>query len=188
MTLRLFAAVVPSEAVLEHLAALVEPRRDADDNLRWVRRENWHLTLAFFGDVPDGRLDPLQEALGAISGAPLTVTLDGSGAFPNPAAARVLYHAVSTGSDGLTTLSRSIRTAADRATVPSDNAKQVPHLTLARTRRTTDVTRWLRVVESFPAQSFDVTAFTLFQSELRPSGPVYRALHTVPLGPRPRTE
>src|SRR4029078_4186307 len=92
MTLRLFAAVVPPEAVLEHLAALVEPRRDADDNLRWVRRENWHLTLAFFGVVPDGRLDPLQEALGAISGAPLTVTLDGSGALSHPAPGPGLSH------------------------------------------------------------------------------------------------
>ena len=64
MTLRLFAAVEPPAAVLDALDVFVEPRRAADPNLRWVSRVNWHLTLAFFGDVPDARLDPLQQEIG----------------------------------------------------------------------------------------------------------------------------
>lgn len=188
MTMRLFAAVQPPAAVLDVLDVFVEPRRDADPNLRWVSRDNWHLTLAFFGDVPDERLDVLQQALHAVRGLPFTVTLDGAGTFPNPAAAKVLYRAVSTGAGDLGALSRRVRTAADRVAVPSDNATHVPHLTLARTRRPADVTRWLRIVDSFPAQSFTATDFTLIASDLRPSGPVYRTLHAVSLAPRPQSE
>ena len=185
MTLRLFAAVVPPADLLDTLDVFVEPRRHADDNLRWVRRNNWHLTLAFFGEVPDDRIEPLHHALDAVTGSPFTLTLDGAGTFPHPSAARVLYRAISTGVDELSRLRRRVRTAAERVGVPSDSADHRPHLTLARTRRPAPLTRWLTIVDSFPAQSFTVDGFALIQSDLHPSGPAYRALHTVALGARP---
>ena len=78
MTVRLFAAVIPPAPVSDALEVFVEPRRYADPELRWTRRDNWHLTLAFFGDVPDNRLDPLVEALDAVRGQPFRVVLDGA--------------------------------------------------------------------------------------------------------------
>jgi len=188
MTMRLFAAVVPPPSVLSELDALVDPRRDADRNLRWVLPESWHLTLAFFGDVPDDRVELLQQVLDAVRGAPFTVTLGGAGTFPNPVAARVLYQAVTDGGDDFAALGRRVRTAADRVGVPSDNAKHIPHLTLARTRRPADLTRWLRIVESFPAQSFSAESFSLIHSDLRPARPQYRPLLTFALGDRPQSE
>ena len=187
MTMRLFAAVRPPEPVLANLDAFVEPRRDADPALRWVVRENWHLTLAFFGDVPHDRVEPLQEALRAVRGEPFRLTLDGSGAFPDPAAGRVLFHAATVGSDDLNALRRRVRTAADRVGVPSDNAKHRPHLTLARRRRPGDLTRWLRIVDSFVPQTFEVRSFVLLHSELRPSGASYRVLDEFGLGGRPHS-
>ncbi|MFT3861262.1 RNA 2',3'-cyclic phosphodiesterase [Micropruina sp.] len=181
MSMRLFAAVIPPATALNALEAFVEPRRAADPALRWAGREHWHLTLAFFGDVPDGRIEPLQHALSGVAGPPFPLTLDGAGCFPNPAQARVLYQAVSTGADELTTLARRVRSAADRVGVPSDNARYRPHLTLARTRRPAPLTRWLRVVDSFPALSFGVDSFVLMSSHLHPSGPDYRVIHSVSL-------
>lgn len=188
MSLRLFAAVRPPAFVLDQLDVVVEPRRSADRNLRWARSDTWHLTLAFFGEVPHGRLDALTEAFDAVRGTPILITLGGSGTFPNPAAARVLYLAVSSGAEQLSALSRRVRTAADRAGVPSDNATHVPHLTLARVRRPADLSRWLRIVDSFPDVTFTVESFALIHSELRPSGPLYRILHTVDLTAREATQ
>ncbi len=188
MTMRLFAAVVPPASVLDALEVFVEPRRYADSDLRWVGRENWHLTLACCGDVGDDRLEPLTGALDAVSGQPFRIVLDGAGAFPNPAAGRVLFHAVTDGSAELSALGRRVRTAADRVGVPSDNAKHRPHLTLARRRRPGELSRWLRVVDSFPPTSFEVTSFQLVRSELRPSGAHYSVLETLALGRRPDSE
>ena len=185
MTMRLFAAVVPPPAVLDTLDVFVEPRRTADPDLRWVRRDNWHLTLAFFGDVADDRIDPLRDALAGVRGTPFRLILDGAGAFPNPAAGRVLFQATTDGTTELTALSKRVRTAADRVGVASDNAKHQPHLTLARRRRPGELTRWLRVVDSFPPAAFPVTEFALISSELRPSGAAYRVLDTIVLGSRP---
>ena len=59
--MRLFAAVRPPEPVLLHLErALAGVRPLADGaGVRWSSQENLHLTLAFFGDVPDGAVDEL---------------------------------------------------------------------------------------------------------------------------------
>ncbi|WP_298134055.1 RNA 2',3'-cyclic phosphodiesterase [Micropruina sp.] len=188
MTVRLFAAVVPPAPVLGALEVFVEPRRYADPDLRWVRADSWHLTLAFFGDVTHDRLEPLTEALDDVRGAPFRLTLDGAGAFPDPAAGRVLFQAVSDGSAEFSALSRRVRTAADRVGVPSDNAKHRPHLTLARRRRPGELSRWLRIVDSFPPAAFEVGSFALIQSELRPSGAHYRVLHSFELDARPDSE
>lgn len=188
MTTRLFAAVIPPAPVLDALEVFVEPRRYADPELRWTLPDNWHLTLAFFGDVGDDRIEPLAEALEGVRGTPFPLVLDGAGAFPDPAAGRVLFHAVAGGSNQLSALARRVRTAADRVGVPSDNAKHRPHLTLARRRRPGELSRWLRIVDSFPPAAFEVGSFALIQSELRPSGAHYRVLHSFELDARPDSE
>ncbi|MFT3969794.1 MAG: RNA 2',3'-cyclic phosphodiesterase [Micropruina sp.] len=188
MTARLFAAVVPSAPVIDALEMSVEPRRYADPDLRWTRPDNWHLTLAFFGDVGDDRLDRLVDALDGVRGAPFRLVLDGGGAFPDPAAGRVLFQGVRDGSAELAALARRVRTAADRVGVPSESAKHRPHLTLARRRRPGELSRWLRIVESFPLAWFQVEHFALIESELRPSGAHYRVLRRFALGARPDYE
>ena len=52
----MFVAVVPPDAVLDHLDDFLDLRRDAAD-LRWSVRDQLHLTLAFLADVPDRVLD-----------------------------------------------------------------------------------------------------------------------------------
>jgi 2'-5' RNA ligase len=123
-----------------------------------------------------------------VDARPFALTLDGAGTFPDPSRARVLYQSVTGGSAELTALSRRVRTAAERVAVPSDNAKHVPHLTLARTRRPAPLTRWLTIVGSFPALTFEVAEFVLVHSDLHPSGPEYRVLQRVPLHGRPHTD
>ena len=48
--MRLFVAVWPPDDVLDVLAAMDRPQIDG---LRWTRREQWHITLRFLGEVGD---------------------------------------------------------------------------------------------------------------------------------------
>jgi 2'-5' RNA ligase len=50
--MRLFVALAPPAAVLSDLDAAVAPHRAARPDLRWTGRPDWHVTLAFLGDVP----------------------------------------------------------------------------------------------------------------------------------------
>ena len=80
---RLFFALWPDEATREAL------RRATRTVLRHcggkpVRPENFHITLAFLGNVPDEQLDAVLGAASGISLEPLTLTLDRFGYFPVP--------------------------------------------------------------------------------------------------------
>ena len=62
--MRLFVAVWPTDQVRDRLAGAIEAQVIAE--LRWVRPENWHVTLAFLGFVPDDELDALVASLRSI--------------------------------------------------------------------------------------------------------------------------
>ena len=53
--LRMFAAVVPPDHAVEHLAAFLEPRRDAAA-FRWASPEQFHVPVAFRAAVDARRL------------------------------------------------------------------------------------------------------------------------------------
>ncbi len=187
--MRMFAAVVPPEDVLEELEEFLAPRRDAEQ-LRWSRPESWHLTLAFMASVPDRSYDDLLERLtrAARRRTPFSVSLAGGGAFPDVARAKVLYAAVDGEPDAVEELRRlatGARAAAVKAGAPVDGAAFRPHLTLARMSRPIEATRWLRVLATYHSRPFEVSEAVLVRSFLGegPGGrPRYETVATFPLG------
>ena len=185
----MFAALVPPEHVVEHLAEFLAPRQEAEPGFRWTVPEQWHVTLAFMGNVPDRSLDDLVERLGraATRRAPLDLTLVGGGAFPNPARAKVLYVAVD--ADGreaeLRHLAVGARAAATKAGADAEGGRFHPHVTLARIGRPAEATRWLRVLDAYRGPTWRATEVTLIESHLGegPAAPTaLRGSRVLPLG------
>ncbi|MCH6160954.1 2'-5' RNA ligase family protein [Streptomyces marispadix] len=86
--MRLFTALLPPAHVLDGTAQLAEKvaqlrAMDGAGRLRWADRANWHITLAFYGEVGDGQLDGLRERLSrtAARGRPLRLRIAGGGQF-----------------------------------------------------------------------------------------------------------
>jgi RNA 2',3'-cyclic 3'-phosphodiesterase len=50
---RLFAALIPPESVLDEIERAFAPYRGGPPALRWTARDTWHVTLAFYGEVDD---------------------------------------------------------------------------------------------------------------------------------------
>ena len=98
MTARLFVAVLPPEHAVGHLDATVSPLRAAWPSLRWTKPSTWHLTLAFFGDVAEGRQAQLELRLArAAYRANLTLLRFAAAfGFARPARATVLFASVDT--------------------------------------------------------------------------------------------
>ena len=167
--MRLFVAVVPPPKVVEHLAEFVEPRRSyPDEDLRWAAEENWHITLAFLGEVPEYKLDDLAERLERAAGRqkPIDLQLGGSGAFPSVAEARVLWTGVRDEAKALPHLARTTRGAANKAGVTVDGRKFTPHVTLARLRRPVDVARWVRIFDGYQGPPWTAQGIELISSRL----------------------
>ena len=160
--------------------------------ISWVRPASMHLTLRFLGDMPDESIDPLQVAIQqAVSvHQPIHLPLERLGAFPRPQQPRVLWAGPSEsweqGPDAqrLRALHRTIEDCCQTADFAPDNRPFSPHLTLARIKEgerqlgqalgQSDVMDQAVVVGTLP-----IEAIVLIQSELRPTGSVYKKLWEV---------
>jgi RNA 2',3'-cyclic 3'-phosphodiesterase len=167
--MRMFVALTPPPNVVEGLATFLEPRRDSESNLRWTDDFQWHVTLAFLGDVPVRKLDDLVERIGraAARRTPFSTRVAGSGAFPSAAHAKVLWLGVA--ADPTTELERlaaGVRSAAVKAGVEVSGGRFRPHLTMARVRHAVDVTRWLGILDSYEGPSWTAVEIQLIESHL----------------------
>ena len=161
---RMFVAVVPPEEVVEDLDDFLSVRRSAGE-FRWTLADQWHVTLAFAAHVPDRSFDSFCERLSAVAGkqAAYDTRIGGGGAFPHPDAARVLFAGVEGSFDEL---SRLARNAANTAGVPVDGQRFHPHVTLARLGRPANVTKWVRLLDSYTGPAWSVSELALVESHL----------------------
>lgn len=135
--MRLFAAVRPPHDALDHLEAALtavgrlETGPAVPGGLRWTVRENWHVTLAFYGEVPDGAVGELADRLAEhVAGrrAP-QVDLRGAGVFSG----RTLWVGVGGEVTGLVELCRAAREAGAEVLGRAEERERVrPHLTIGR--------------------------------------------------------
>lgn len=185
--MRLFAALVPPPEAVEHLERFLAPRRAAED-LRWTSAEQYHLTLAFVASAEEWRADAYVEAL-AVALAPVPAVelrLGGAVAFPDPSRARVLAVGVTGdgGGDVLPRLARRTRSAAVRCGLEVDGQRFRPHLTIARTRRPTEVSNWVKLLDTYAGPAWPADRVEVMASHLGegPRGrPRHESLATVPL-------
>jgi 2'-5' RNA ligase len=188
--MRMFVAVVPPEVVLEDLEEFLTPRQEAEPGFRWTAVEQWHVTLAFMAAVADRHLDDLQERLSraAQRRTPFTTAVVGGGAFPNPARARVLFAGLDVSDPTeLNRLCTGARAAANKAGAPADGGRFHPHLTLARLKKPTEVTRWVRILDAYRGPVWTAEEIALVASHLGEGPrkrPRYEVVATFPLGSR----
>ena len=177
--MRLFVAVVPPPEVVEHLEEFLAPRREHGD-LRWSPPDQAHVTLAFLPDVADHLLDGLADRLAAaaVRRRPVGAGIRGGGTFPDVARAKVLWAGVDTDAEELSRMSVGARNAAVASGTEVDGARFRPHVTLARRNRPTDLTRWVRLLETYAGPRWTVEELTLVASHLG-EGPRNRARHEV---------
>jgi 2'-5' RNA ligase len=156
---RAFLAVVPPPAARAWARSAQDAAAAVTPDLRWGRTEQLHLTLKFFGPVPDA--DALS---GLVEGAvrafePFPLSLGGGGAFPNPRRASVLWLGVRQGSAALGALAAPF---AD----PADDHPFRAHLTLARARRSRDLRAAVGAVDACgESEPWAVEEVVLFESD-----------------------
>ena len=196
--MRLFAALVMPEEVRESVTAWWTAARVHLPDAQWrdVSEANWHVTLAFYGDVDGDCVDGLVEALSdcALTSPVQHLRMKGVGVFPNMNRPKVFWLGIddAEGQGGLQELARCCRRAG-RATVRKRSAKDTPfqgHVTLARRRGfpsplAPDV---LMAMPDTPEVIWQAAALRLYRSELHRSGARYRVLEEFELAAESRRE
>jgi 2'-5' RNA ligase len=177
--MRLFVAVTPPAEICRELDRVVHPLRRPNDHLRWTRSTDWHITLAFFGDVPEVKLSDLRRRLAraAQRHPPLQLSLAGAGRFAD----RALWVGVRGDVTGLGRLAASASAAGRRIGIPGEARSFRPHLTLARARSGADPLVGLAsALADYAGSSWTATEFQLVHSVTGPR-PEYRTEARWPL-------
>ncbi len=210
--MRLFAAVWPPADVLDHLdlaLAAVRPRGHAgEEPVRWTARDAWHLTVAFYGALPDAVADDLAADLAAVADAtaPFDLALRGAGVFAH----RTLWVGVSGDVAAMARLSARARDVGEAlGAYPDVRERHRPHLTVGRARpgarpprrrgsprgargpgeraaaaQADPVDVLAQALAVYDGPSWRVHEVTLVESrpgEGHGGGPLYRVLRTCPL-------
>ena len=138
-----------------------------------------HLTLKFIGEVSDEKLPPIKEALrGVASAAPVELSFQGVGYFPNERRPRVFWVGMHA-SDNLAPLAAQVESVLEPLGIKPEKRAYVPHLTLGRFKSTNGLPRLQAEVAALPSTTFghwQASEFFLYQSKLSPRGAEYAKL------------
>jgi 2'-5' RNA ligase len=176
--IRLFAAV----AVPEHIGEGLARRQQGLPGARWRPLEALHITLRFFGDIPENQAADVDSELSVVSGHPLDITLAGVGAFGEGEGIHAIWAGLEENPD-LRALAARCETAARKAGLKPDKRAYTPHVTLAYLRRPDParVAAWIQGHNLLKAPAFRLLSFGLFSSWQTADGSSYRLERDYPM-------
>jgi RNA 2',3'-cyclic 3'-phosphodiesterase len=179
--MRTFVAVDASSIAIVKLQNEILSK--AEGNLRDIRAvepQNFHFTLIFLGEISDHDLEKVKEKLAELQFEPFTVTYNGIGGFPNPAAARVVWVGVDPkGGQKLTALAQEVVVKMSELGFKADKPFS-PHMTFLRAKGRP--IKLNDIFTKYQGRTFGsdlIDTLHLKKSELTPSGPIYSKIYTV---------
>ncbi len=176
---RLFLALDLPETIKDRLADISQGIPGAD----WQEFDEYHLTLRFFGEVPEDRMHLLQDCLRGVDGRAFFLGLQGVGVFPLRGNPEVLWAGVSANPQ-LQSLRHSVEAALSHSGFGRDERKFHPHVTLAKVKscRPDWIGEYVVAQSLFSVEPQLIESFSLYSSKLTSEGAIHTALETFYLG------
>lgn len=176
--IRLFAAVAVPEDVAEELAH----RQTGLAGARWRPADALHVTLRFFGELPETTAAELDDLLAGIRAPAFDLHLLGAGVFGEGDHVRAVWAGVAE-NQALRRLAGKCETTAKRAGLKPEARTYRPHVTLAYLRRSDPVktAAWMADHNLLRTRSWRPAEFGLYSSWSGPDGSRYDLERTYPL-------
>ncbi len=180
--IRLFTGIVPPKHIIDQLyhSVSVYKKEKWGPHVKWVKRDNLHLTLKFIGSVESTQTQQLinttKEAVADIRAIPLTIS--GLLLFPKPSKPSTICAGFNTSPD-LSRIADSIDSRLGELDIPHEKRPFKAHITLGRCRKS--FPRFQRIDNRIASISFQVNEILFFQSILRPEGALYCIKKRIPL-------
>ena len=184
--IRSFLAVDLPPAVKDRLAEIINRLKPGTMGIKWVNPDQVHLTLKFFGSIPQEKVDRIAAAVFETVGTcrPFDLYLQGVGGFPNIRRPRVIWAGLGGNLEALKNLFLGLEEAFFGIGIPRETRPFHPHLTLGRNKTGQPNEKLFLRLSNYaePAsEPFVVRELQLFKSELKPGGPIYSILKTFQL-------
>ena len=178
MSKRLFVAIDLPDSTRQLLTDLDPDIR----GVRWMERDQMHLTLGFFGDASGDVELKLREKLSAIGFGAFFLPVNGVGAFSSKGAPKIIWIGVGKAHPHLFQIHKRVQEAALAVGIEPELRPWHPHITIARCRDVSaqKLRKFLQSNAEFDAGMIRIDTFHLYSSKLMPGGPIHTRELTVP--------
>jgi 2'-5' RNA ligase len=184
---RSFLAIELPKPILRKIEEVQGDLRSTHADVRWVNPEKIHLTLKFFGDIEESRIDPIFKSIEEPirNTLPFSLKVKGVGVFPHMRNPRVIWMGLVDGRETLISFQKQIDTLLKDIGFQPEDRPFHPHLTLGRMKSSRGKEELVGRMEKFKEEefgTFQVERVVLFKSDLKPTGPIYTLLKEMKLG------
>jgi 2'-5' RNA ligase len=185
--IRSFLAIELPKPILRKIEEVQGDLRSTRADVRWVNPEKIHLTLKFFGNIEESRIEPIFKSIEEPirNTLPFSLEVRGVGAFPHLRNPRVIWMGLVEGREVLVSFQKQIETQLEKIGFQPEDRPFHPHLTLGRMKSSRGKEELVGGMERHKEEEFgdfQVERVILFKSDLKPSGPIYTLLKEIKLG------
>lgn len=183
MKIRTFIALEIADAIKEQLTHVQNQLMNKGAELKWLKKENIHLTLRFLGEIDEKIHNKIFDLMNHVAEnvSSLNLSLAELGMFPNENRPNIIW--VGLGGEVEEVRQLSERCDYYLATAGFEKRKNNfnPHLTIGRIKKITNKKQFISEVNDIKVSqtAFIVNKLHVVKSELMPAGAVYTNLHTI---------
>jgi len=174
---RLFAAIkiTPDDKFLKLYYRLL--KQFEGERIKWVEPQNMHITLKFFGETEEDRINDICDVLNNVSAdhTAFSFLLKDIGIFGSSYKPRVIWFGVEN-DEPIKLLASDLLSKLETIGFESDRQNFVPHLTVGRIKVLVHKRSFQAKIDQFSdafIQDVIVNEMYLFESTLTTSGPIY---------------
>lgn len=176
--MRVFLAIEIPEEIRNRLYEAANEFKN--ENTSITHKHGMHITLKFFGEIDNGEIVRIEDALEKVNVHKFKAAISGLGIF-DPDFIKVAYARIGDGESEIKELKRSIDNALNDAGIGArDEHEFSAHVTLARFKRKPNRNWVYSILEKYKDTSFgsfEISKFALKKSTLTEEGSVYETLH-----------
>jgi 2'-5' RNA ligase len=175
---RLFAAIEIDPAICERLVRVQKELRGFDRAIRWLTPDQMHLTIKFLGEVPDGDVPVVCDALKSIAEETPAFDLEvhGLGCFPERGGVRIVWAGLREPTGALVECREHCETLFAELGFKQEHRGFAPHLTIGRVKEARSSEEIRLAVErhaDYAGGAQGVDEIVLFESVLKREGAQY---------------
>ncbi len=155
------------------------------EEIKWVEEHNIHVTLKFFGETAERKINTITGVLRECAGnaVPVVLKLSGLGIFGSSYAPKVIWVGIEPFKE-VADLMKTVHSSLAVAGFEADRQNLVPHLTLGRIKFLHDKVLFRHILEqhkTIASEPVHIGEIILYESILRREGPEYIVLDRFPL-------
>jgi len=173
--MRLFIAIEIPENIKDYIAKIQEKISNNTNKIRFVNKNQIHLTLKFLGEVQPYKTGKIRTLLKKITFDSFSVHLDSIGVFPSESCIRVIWVGLNP-KRPILELQRDIDETLKKLFGKEKNFKA--HVTLARVKYVENKKNFINKLKNMKIENveFGINDFKLVKSTLTPNGSIYEDL------------